>query len=133
MPSILIMKGGEEVLNHTTHHDQMEANHSAKYQEEKAESIHLIFGQVPSKDKDHHLTKVPSKDKVTILRLRHLPRRQTNSLSAKSLQRRRPNHLIIIFWSRSSKSKTSIQPPTNPAKVSRRTKSPLPPIRLSID
>ncbi|CAN8242762.1 unnamed protein product [Cochlearia groenlandica] len=39
MPSILIMKGGEEVLNHTTHHDQMEVNHSAKYQEELAESI----------------------------------------------------------------------------------------------
>ncbi|CAN8323844.1 unnamed protein product [Cochlearia groenlandica] len=33
----------------------------------KWKPIHLIFGQVPSKDKDHHLTKVPSKDKVTIL------------------------------------------------------------------
>ncbi|CAN8242896.1 unnamed protein product [Cochlearia groenlandica] len=29
----------------------------------KWKPIHLIFGQVPSKDKDHHLTKVPSKDK----------------------------------------------------------------------
>ncbi|CAN8307132.1 unnamed protein product [Cochlearia groenlandica] len=43
----------------------------------------------------------------------------------------KPIHLIINIWSRSSKSKTSTQPPTNSAKVSRRTKPPLPPIRLS--
>ncbi|CAN8255211.1 unnamed protein product [Cochlearia groenlandica] len=42
-------------------------------------------------------------------------------------------HLINNIWSRSSKSKTSTPPPTNSAKVSRRTKPPLPPIRLSID
>ncbi|CAN8319202.1 unnamed protein product [Cochlearia groenlandica] len=110
-------KDKDHHLTKVTSKDKVTIHHfSAKYQEEQAESIHLIFGQVPSKDKDHHLTKVPSKDKVTILRLKHLPRRQTNSLSAKSLQRRRPNHLIIIFWSRPSKSKISIQPPTNPAK-----------------